>query len=71
MPHRVAYGCTTKVRAAAEASKKKISYRKSPQKSQLRIAWESRIRRSNLVLSKFPDYALCILEMNLLCEILT
>ena len=53
MPHCVAYGCTPKVRAAAEGNDKKISYHKFPQKHQLGKAWESRTRRSNLVLSKF------------------
>ena len=53
MPHCVAYGWIPKIRAAAEGNNKKISYHKFPQKHQLRKAWESRTRRSNLVLSKF------------------
>ena len=62
MPHCVAYGCTPKVRAAAEASGKKISYHKFPEKNQWRKAWESRTRRSNLVLSKFSR--LCSLHFS-------
>ena len=58
MPHCVAYGCIPKVRTAAEGNGKKISYYKIPQKNQLRKAWESRTRCSDLVLSKFLDYAL-------------
>ena len=53
MPQCVAYGCIPKIRAAAEGNDKKISYHKFPQKNQLSKAWESRTRRSNLVLSKF------------------
>ena len=58
MPHCVAYGCIPKVRTAAEGNGKKISYYKIPQKNQLRKAWKSRTRCSDMVLSKFPDYAL-------------
>ena len=53
MPYCVAYGCTPKVTAAAQATGKKISYHKFPESKQQRKAWESRIRRSNMVLSKF------------------
>ena len=53
MPQCVAYGCIPKVRAAAEGNGKKISYHKFLKKNQLRKAWESRTRRSKVVLSKF------------------
>ena len=52
MPHCVAYGCTPKVRAAAQATREKILYHKFPEDKAVRNAWIAKIKREEFVLSR-------------------
>ena len=52
MPHCVAYGCTPKARAAAQAKGENISYHKFPEDKVVRKAWIAKIKREKFVISK-------------------
>ena len=52
MPHCIAYGCTPKVRAAAQAKNEKILYHKFPEDKAVRNAWIAKIKREEFVLSR-------------------
>ena len=52
MPHCVAYGCTLKVRAAAQAKGERVSYHKFPEDKAVRKAWIAKIKREEFVVSR-------------------
>eukprot|EP00795_Rhopilema_esculentum_P005350 gene5350-525_t len=52
MRHCIAYGCTPKVRAAATADGKNISFHKFPEDKAVRKAWLVKIKRENFVPSR-------------------
>ena len=69
MPHCVAYGCTPKVRAAAQAKGKRILYHKFPEDKAVRNAWIAKIKREEFVVSRHSKSLLSKFHEGVVSEI--